>query len=164
MPLVFAYGSNTSTRQMRRRCPSARFAGVRRLTGYHLGFVGRSAGWGGAVATILPRKRGVVWGVVWRVSERDLRALDRYEGEGYAYLRIGAIEREDRRVLELYIHSDTTVGLPSPAYLDTILEGFKEHGIKTRSVYRALERAVRERAKQDELEEEEVLRAWEKTA
>lgn len=89
MPLYFAYGSNLDIEQMRQRCPSARVIGVGRLSDHRLAFSRYSDSRGGGVADIVPDEGQVVWGLLYDVSERDLKGnLDRYEGYPRHYTRL----------------------------------------------------------------------------
>ena len=74
--IYLAYGSNMHLEQMKMRCPDSKRLGVSVLEGYSLEFHGG----GNAVATIVPKKDSEVPVVVWEISERDERSLDRYEG------------------------------------------------------------------------------------
>ena len=81
--LYFAYGSNMNLNQMAFRCPDAEVVDTVRLEGYRLAFC--MNGGGNGVATILPEEGSYVDGVLWRISERDERHLDHYEGFPYLY-------------------------------------------------------------------------------
>lgn len=140
MPIVFAYGSNINHHQMKSRCPSARFLGVRRLNGFRLDFVGYSRGWGGGVATIKSCKGATTEGVAWEVSQADLHELDRHEGVPYCYQRITGIQPHTREVLEIYIHSGSYQNAPSPSYVAMIVEGMKASGIARRKLRRVVRR------------------------
>lgn len=76
----FAYGSNLDWEQMTERCPSASFVGVARLASYRLAFTRWSQKRGCGVADIIPSGDCEVWGVLYEVSDDDMRALDRFEG------------------------------------------------------------------------------------
>ena len=67
-----AYGSNFSVEQMAVRCPDARVVGNAILYGWQLLFKG--------CATIEPNPERNTPVLVWEISERDERSLDRYEG------------------------------------------------------------------------------------
>ena len=69
--------------QMAFRCPDAEVVDTVRLEGYRLAFC--MNGGGNGVATILPEEGSYVDGVLWRISERDERHLDHYEGFPYLY-------------------------------------------------------------------------------
>ncbi|WP_225888667.1 gamma-glutamylcyclotransferase family protein [Myxococcus xanthus] len=85
--LYFAYGSNLDRAQMRTRCPNATVEARATLPGHTLVFGGYSRRWGGAVAS-LQRVRGAhVEGLLYRLTPRDLRALDAFEGHPFAYQR-----------------------------------------------------------------------------
>ena len=124
----FAYGSNLSHKQMRKRCPGALPVGPARLIGFRLVFAGYSERWGGAVADVRPDADWYVQGGVYRLGEWELKSLDSYEGYPDFYLR------EDAQILlpsgELttavmyrmaYAHE---IGKPSRSYLETIISGF----------------------------------------
>ena len=116
--LYFAYGSNLDGAQMRRRCPSARLVGAAILDGYRLGFAGRSASWGGGVATVVRDREGRVPGLVWVVSADDLDRLDRFEGATEHRAKRGAQGTE--------------------AYLGVIWQAYRRHGFDEQGLSRAL--------------------------
>ncbi|MEL6299974.1 MAG: gamma-glutamylcyclotransferase family protein [Pseudomonadota bacterium] len=74
MPLYFAYGSNMSQRQMQQRCPGAQPFGRGRLSGWRFLITTRGG------ANIVRDPDADVHGVLWRVSPRHLKLLDRWEG------------------------------------------------------------------------------------
>ena len=78
--LYFAYGSNLNIAQMDNRCPLAQLVSRAVLEGYELAF---RCG----VLTILPKEGGRVDGILWKVNDRDERALDRYEGYPHLYTK-----------------------------------------------------------------------------
>ncbi len=138
MPNYFAYGSNMDARQMAQRCPGARRVGVATLRDHRVAYVGHSARWGGAVATVVPSPGDRIEGVLWAVDEGHVAALDRYEGHPTCYrrqlVRVTAGGRTSRALT--YVHglaSETAwTGSPSPAYLDRILRGAKAAGADQR--------------------------------
>lgn len=77
--LYFSYGSNMNTCRMTARCPTAEPLGPAILFGFrlveHL------------YADIEPHAGAQVHGVLWRMNESDLAALDRYEGYPRLYDR-----------------------------------------------------------------------------
>ncbi len=130
--LVFAYGSNMNARQMAVRCPGAVAVCVARLPEHQLLFAGRSARWGGGVATIRPSRRSSVSGVVWRVSAQNLERLDEFEGFPYVYDRMPVlVDGADGESLWCYVYvktADEERTRPSPEYLRTILDGYETAG------------------------------------
>lgn len=162
--LYFAYGSNLDGAQMRRRCPSVRLVGAAILDGYRLGFAGRSASWGGGVATVVRDREGRVPGLVWAVSADGLECLDRCEGAtehrakrgaqggardgstdratgGFAYRRkrllVDTGEARRRRV-RVYVKDDAERALPTDAYLGVIWRAYRRHGFDEQGLSLAL--------------------------
>jgi gamma-glutamylcyclotransferase len=85
--LYFAYGSNMDEEHMRAHCPTARYIDSARLDGHRLAFTRRSVVSGKGVADVVADPREVVWGVLYDLGDGDLEALDRKEGNGWAYAR-----------------------------------------------------------------------------
>ena len=76
----FAYGSNLDLVQMKIRCPSSELISKGSLPDYRLTFNRYSSGWGGGVADVIQGKGSEVWGLVFELSNSDLKRLDSYEG------------------------------------------------------------------------------------
>ena len=111
--LHFAYGSNMDRASMLRRCPGACAVGPARLD--HWGFVVTRDGY----ASIVQRPGGVVHGVLWRLSARDLAALNAYESldSGLYRRRMLAVSRDGRRVRAVvYLAREARAGRPKPGY------------------------------------------------
>lgn len=58
------------------------------LPGFKLGFTVHSVGWNAGAADVVESAGDRVWGVVFELTDEDLRALDRYEGYPDQYLRL----------------------------------------------------------------------------
>lgn len=129
--LYFAYGSNMDPDQMRERAPGARALGPARLPGHRLFFTHDSAGWAGGVASISPDASSDVWGVLWRIDDRDLAALDEYEGYPAAYTRTTVTVEiaGGRRDALVYVAMPTVGKRPSEVYLECIVRGAEAHGL-----------------------------------
>ena len=74
-----AYGSNLSVEQMAHRCPDATVVGMAAIQDWKLVFRG--------CATIEPAEGRVVPVLIWEISDRDERNLDRYEGYPSYYFK-----------------------------------------------------------------------------
>ena len=72
MTLYFAYGANMERAAMAKRCPGATARGVARLTGWRYVV---ADGYG----SIAPAPGHCVFGVLWRLTPRDLSALNAFE-------------------------------------------------------------------------------------
>src|ERR1700758_2254693 len=111
--LHFAFGSNMDRAAMLRRCPGALAIGPARLDGWR--FIVTRDGY----ASVVPAAGGVVHGVLWRLTPRDLAAADAYESVagGLYRRRMLAVSRAGRRVQAMvYIGRDRSVGRPKPGY------------------------------------------------
>lgn len=132
--LYFAYGSNMEWRQLKGRCPSARFEGVASLNDHRLAFTRRSAKRGCGVADVVPDEGEVVWGAVFEIDDRDVGRLD--AAEGYSPGRAkNSYRREERHVfvagddeqplaVAVYIGGPQDAApLPNQEYKNLILAG-----------------------------------------
>jgi hypothetical protein len=131
----FAYGSNLSSRHMRKRCPSAELVGTAVLYGWRFAFNVDAPHLGGSTAGIVrsdtPDEH--VWGVVWEVTAEDRDALDAAERGGYQPSEIEVKLSGDRESHEVFtyvpIASQPTQRAPVSTYLDAMVEGAEEHGL-----------------------------------
>jgi hypothetical protein len=123
MTLHFAYGSNMSSRLMVARCPQARALGTALLAGWR--FVITSDG----VGSIAPRAGAVVYGVLWRLTPRDLAAINAYESlDSGLYLRrlLSVRHRDGRAAALVYIARRRGEGRPRPGYINVVVEAAHE--------------------------------------
>ena len=129
----FGYGSNMSSAMMREWCPNHRLIGKAQLIGWKLAFTRLSQRWGAGVADIVESKNSVVWGGLYEISESDLNALDKKEGNGKNYQRIECDTVADGQSYHAfsYVVIDKAVdAIPtSVAYRDTMLQGARELGL-----------------------------------
>jgi gamma-glutamylcyclotransferase len=136
--LYFAYGSNMHSAQMKCRCPSAKFVCRAKLPAHRLAFTLKSAKRDCGVADVLPDQAKEVWGVVYELSDNELKNLDKKEGyrPGRSYDQ-NEYTREDHYVwregdakrpllVALYRgHPQLDPPLPSCDYKELIVEGAK---------------------------------------
>ncbi|MEM1099083.1 MAG: gamma-glutamylcyclotransferase family protein [Planctomycetota bacterium] len=145
--LYFAYGSNLDPVQMKRRCPGSEPVGPAFAAGWVLTFPVRSGGdWQGGVASIEtpdaladpaePQATldGGVWGVVYRVTDDDLSALDVYEAiaEGmYVRGKVDvSLDRECNTAVTYFAaRGYNAPDAPSTKYLSAIVGGAEFHGL-----------------------------------
>ena len=121
--LYFAYGSNLNVGQMAVRCPLAQLVSRAVLEGYELAF---RCG----VLTILPKAGGRVDGILWKVNDRDERALDRYEGYPHLYTKETLTVQTDAGPCTAVAYVMTApycerAQPPSSTYLRTVLLGYR---------------------------------------
>lgn len=125
----FAYGSNLNHKEMRKRCPNSKFLKRAYLEGYRFVYDGRSFYRKGAVANIVPEEKGVVWGGLWEIEDKDLDELDKYEGYPYTYKRkIIKVKDDDNKEYDawVYYREGEKEGEPSEEYRDIITKGAKD--------------------------------------
>ena len=121
--LYFAYGSNLNGGQMAVRCPMAQLVCRAVLEGYELAF---RCG----VLTILPKAGGRIDGILWKVNDRDERALDRYEGYPHLYTKESLTVQTDTGSQTAVAYVMTApycerAQPPSSTYLRTVLLGYR---------------------------------------
>lgn len=128
--LHFAYGSNMDRPRMLRRCPNVAALGPARLD--HWRFLITRDGY----ASVVPSPGGVVHGVLWRLSPRDLAAVNAYESlDSGLYRRRMLRVRQDRCVQALtYVGRERGVGRPKPGYLELVLEAARAWQLPARYV------------------------------
>lgn len=131
----FAYGSNLSLSQKKKRTGVIRKARVARLPDYRLAFNKRGRDPNETYANLVSEKGAVTWGVIYRCSSAAIRDLDWWEGEGRHYERrtvqvrdkVGAVVE----AVTYFACPECVCGErpPSRTYLNRIIQGAKEHGL-----------------------------------
>ncbi len=143
-----AYGSNLNINQMKRRCPTARVIGTGFIEDYELLFKGSKTG---GYLTIEKAEGKSLPVAIWKVTEIDEQALDRYEGYPTFYYKadveidIKGIKtgKEYRKKAFVYImHEDRDVGMPSKYYVMTCLEGYKTFGFSPKYLEDAIKKSM----------------------
>lgn len=124
-----AYGSNLSVEQMAYRCPDALLVGKAVLKDWRLAF--------GRHATIEPSKGDEVPVLIWKISEEDERALDRYEGFPTYYIKttleviMTTLKGTHPAAVMAMVYIMTDIqkeGMPAKAYVNVIAEGYEKFG------------------------------------
>lgn len=121
---------------MRARCPDARALGVARLPGWR--FVINRQGFG----SIAPQPGGCVRGVLWRLSTRDLAAINAYESiaSGLYLRRCLAVRLGARNAGALvYITRQGGEGRGRPAYIHLVVQAARDWELPERYI-RSLKR------------------------
>jgi gamma-glutamylcyclotransferase (GGCT)/AIG2-like uncharacterized protein YtfP len=132
MPLYFAYGSNMSTARLQTRAASASPLGIAVLEGHDLRFHKQGQdGTGKADAYHTGSTADAVWGVLFDMTDGDLRTLDGFEGSQYARA-LTNVRRNDGVTTEAWVYMAKPDALqaslvPSEQYLRYVLDGAREH-------------------------------------
>src|SRR4051794_30895571 len=123
--LYFAYGSNMSRALMGGRCPGASLLGVATLAGWRfvitpdgVGSIGRSPG-------------KLAYGILWRLTARDIAALNAYESldSGLYVRRTMAVEYETQRKAALvYVSTRLGTGRARPGYINLVVDVARDWG------------------------------------
>lgn len=141
----FSYGMNTNSTQMAARCPSARSLGYATLPNHQFTFRYH--------ADIDDVANRYVDGVLWEITDDDLKELDVLEGFPHYYTRktVTVIHNGEQTLAMVYQMTGDNRNLsrlfPSQTYLDSVLEGYREHSVPTEQIYGCLSLISGERSK-----------------
>ena len=130
MKYYLAYGSNLNKEQMAHRCPGAEPIGAAVIRNYELAF---RRGY----LTIEPKKGDVVPVGIWRISDDNEKALDRYEGYPKFYRKeyfnipfcMPGENGENERCLAYVMNDGFQIQPPTQTYLQTVINGYADFGL-----------------------------------
>ncbi len=135
-----AYGSNLNVEQMKYRCPGAVAVSTAIIPDYQLLFKGSQTG---SYLTIEPKQGNSVPVAVWRVTEADIAALDRYEGYPHFYykknLKVKCADGRWRKCFVYIMDERRKIGIPSEYYIRTCMAGYKDFGFNLDILFDAVE-------------------------
>jgi gamma-glutamylcyclotransferase len=120
----FAYGMNTNLIQMGLRCPGAVCLGPAWINDYRLVFR--------YYADVEPAVDNYCDGVLWEITEDNLRALDALEGYPYHYTRFSVLAHTDRRsdtALVYQMVDQSFEQAPINQYFGMLLEGYDQNSV-----------------------------------
>tara|TARA_R100000655_G_scaffold77938_1_gene117307 strand:+ start:33480 stop:33935 length:456 start_codon:yes stop_codon:yes gene_type:complete len=132
--LYFAYGANLNINGMKRRCPKAKPMGKFSLPSHKLVFKG--------VADIEEQDGSEVHGVLWDITEDCEKALDRFEGYPYLYLKRTSwrkINGYAEPVMFYVMRNSKEYIMPSTPYLECIKEGYEDFDLNIECLKNALD-------------------------
>jgi gamma-glutamylcyclotransferase (GGCT)/AIG2-like uncharacterized protein YtfP len=124
----FAYGSNMHHEEFATICPGKPFVSKGCISGYKFVYDGHSSGRRGPVANIVESNEGVVWGVLFEIDEKCLKALDKKEGHPKSYRRKSIkVTHEDGSsyLAEVYYREGQEIGEPPDDYRQIVVQGAK---------------------------------------
>jgi hypothetical protein len=108
---------------MRVRCPGATALGTATLSGWR--FVINPDGYG----SIAPQPGGIVHGVLWQLTARDLAAINAYEnvaGGLYARRKLPVLHDGQREQALVYIAVRQGEGTPRPGYIVIVVAAARD--------------------------------------
>ena len=130
MTLYFAYGANMERAAMRKRCPGATAYGIATLRGWRYVI---AQGYG--CVTRAPGR--CVFGVLWRLTPRDLAALNAFESlDSGLYRRVMlsvAVGGKPKRVLA-YVGRQCGQRRPMPGYQERLVAAARDWQMPPRYV------------------------------
>jgi Gamma-glutamyl cyclotransferase, AIG2-like len=94
MAYFFAYGERMNPEKMYADTPGAKLIGPAHVEGYRLEFNVQSRTWGGGAANAVPDRGGMLWGMLWEVSDEDLARFDSFRGEDVGQHRVLDVEAD----------------------------------------------------------------------
>ena len=122
--LYFAYGSNLNHKQMDYRCEGAKYLKKYSLKNFKLCFSHMTKNTIYGHANIIKRKNSKVPGALWKITKKDEKELDGYEGVDYNYYSKHYFSFNNKKVL-VYLQRVYYLKKPNSTYLHTIIEGYK---------------------------------------
>ena len=147
--LYAAYGSNLNMAQMEYRCPDATVYSTAELKDHELLFRGSPHS---AVATIEPKEGSSVPILLWEISAKDERNLNRYEGWPTLYGKEQKdFQLESGETVSAMVYVMTPgheMGSPSGYYYATIEEGYQDCGFDTAILEQAREHSEEQAAQE----------------
>ena len=139
MKYYLAYGSNLHMKQMQQRCPDAVPISSAVILDYQLLFRR-------GVATIEPMKGASVPVGIWKISEKDEWALDRYEGYPWLYTKKDfPLRLHGKKITAMaYIMTPgNPITPPRYGYLETIMKGYEDFGFDAGTLVEAAKESER---------------------
>lgn len=140
--LYIAYGSNLNLRQMAYRCPSATIFGIGRLNNWELIYRGTQTN---SHATIRKKKGSFVPVLIWEIQPDDEYHLDIYEGYPSYYFKANImvdIDGGKKKAMVYIMNKCCRPGRPSPQYVQTIRQGYRDNNFDMRIFEESLEKNV----------------------
>jgi len=130
----FAYASNMAPDVITRLCPRHKYLGVAHLADHRLAFTRKSIRTRTGVADIVGAAGEMVWGVLYRIDDNELAAIDLKEGHDWAYQRVVLpVQLEggaERAAVTYTVRSKEPVQVPpSRQYRDLVIAAARERGL-----------------------------------
>ncbi len=126
----FVFADNLNPTQLKRRAPEHRFLFKAYLPDHKIHFPRWSSQWRCGLGNVTPSQGERVWGVVFDITEEDLKILDEFEGEvpegSFRHLEASVMTEEDQKEL-VTTHVANPIGKfkVKDHYLDWVIKGVK---------------------------------------
>lgn len=102
---------------------------------------------------MVPAPGALVHGVLWKITTDCLRSLDRLESYPHYYDRKVVTVEHRGRTFQAWTYTmqpGNPDAQPGQSYWDSLIEGYKEHGVPQSQLYLASHRIPRKTVKLDE--------------
>jgi len=125
----FAYGSNMNAAQMTERCPDSKYIFKARLPNFRLDFTTYSRTRGGGAADVVPDGEAEVWGLVYELTEGDLKRMDKREGPNYrrSPMQLDAGKHGDMTAWVYEVINKQPFEAPTVAYRQLLIDAAIKH-------------------------------------
>jgi gamma-glutamylcyclotransferase (GGCT)/AIG2-like uncharacterized protein YtfP len=133
MKLYFAYGANLNKEAMARRCPDAEPFEKFVLPNYKLVFKG--------VADVEECEGSNVEGMLWVITDKCEKALDRFEGYPYLYIKQEHWWSQGgfgQPIMFYVMRGRDGISPPNFSYAQTIKEGYEDFGLNKKQLKKAI--------------------------
>ncbi len=125
--LYFAYTTLIDPRHMEKAAPNASFEFVAHLPETKLIFPVKDGQWKGGLPSVLPESGNTVWGAIFEVPTKELKALDEVEAaEGRVRVKRSAMDRAGKRhdvVTHAFEPNGNKKYKPSSQYMSVVVKG-----------------------------------------
>lgn len=162
MAYYFAYGSNLNYTRLYNRCPSAEVVRKGIVEGYQLEFMENNSR--RIVANIVEAKNSHVEGVIFYISDEDMKNLDKCEGHPTVYHReevvVKSLRAKDTKCITYIMplefgytykskgyYYNRKYGVPTNEYFNHIYTGYNMWSLTQRSLQNAYANAVKNKGK-----------------
>ncbi len=125
---VFIYADNLNPTQLKRRAPEHKFLFKGYIPDHTIHFPRFSSQWRCGLASITPSPGERVWGVVFELTDEDLKIVDAFDGEvpegAFRHLEATVMTEDDQKKL-VTTHAANPVGKfrVKDDYLDFVRKG-----------------------------------------
>ena len=145
-----AYGIDMHLSQMTYRCPRAVLLGKSQLENYALRFRGHPFN---AFVTVEPTQNENVPILIWKIQKSDEVSLDRYKGYLHVYEKRDMnviLNGEQISALAYVMTSNHDLGMPSREYLQTIIDAYRQAGVRKNAFGRGVTYSLEQKPRQVE--------------
>ena len=124
----FIYADSLNPTQLKRRAPEHKLLFSAYLPDHTIQFGRWSSQWRCGLATVVPSQGERVWGVVFELTDEDVKELDKFEGDlpegAFRHLEVTVMTEDEQKEL-VTTHVAQTIGKfkAKDHYLDWIFAG-----------------------------------------